>query len=275
MAEHAFQQFIGDGRLDNLIELFDTAATNPKAELELNFEFVEQIDSCGYAILSCLSDVLREQGIRAKAHSLVGQIEKEYLRKILSNDGSSTLLRINEFDLDNNEVLLKGVEQAIDPNFPDQVERKFGVILGEEKCWYVRLILNELMQNSLDHSTSERYFLYSGVHEDATGANFHFGVCDMGVTIPAKLSSKYQCDSDVAYLEKSLEYQVGTRRTRHGGLGLNHMFNILKNQKGRLVLVSRKGQLRRYFHSRKVDRKELPLPLRGTWCMARIPLDKK
>lgn len=275
MREHSFQQFIGDGRIDNVVELFDWAVLNPKAVLNLNFELIQNIDSCGYAILSCLSDVLREQGIKVRSHSLVADIEKEYLRKILSNDGGLNLLPIKELGFENNQVLLKGVEQAIDPNFSNQIERKFGDILGEEKSWYVRLILNELMQNSLDHSTSERYFLYGGIHKDATGENFHFGVCDMGVTIPAKLSGKYQCESDVSYLEKSLEYQVGTRRTRPGGLGLNHMFNILKDQKGRLVLISRRGQLRRYFHSRKIDRKELPLPLRGTWCMARIPLGKK
>lgn len=275
MREHQFQHFIGDGRLDNLIELFNWVTTNPRAELRLNFESVEQIDSCGYAVLNCLSDVIREQKIKSEIHSLIGDIEKDYLRKILTNNGSSFLFPMDQLVLENDELLVKGVEQAIDPFFPDLLDKKFGKRLGEETSWNVRLILNELMQNSHDHSTSERYFLYGGVHKDATGQNFYFGVCDMGVTIPAKLSGKYLCDSDVEYLEKSLEYQVGTRRSRPGGLGLNHMFNILKDHKGRLVLVSRKGQLRRYFHSRKTDRKELALPLRGTWCMARIPLDKK
>jgi hypothetical protein len=264
-----FTKEITDGRIDGVIDHFDYIAHHSNSQLILNFENVQNIDACGYAILCCLSDVLCEQRIQSKLDSLVGPIEKEFLENILIHKAKTGFLPIREMQIETSEILVKGVELAIDPSFTDLLDHKFQNILSEDKLWHVRLILHELMQNSLDHSTSERYFMYAGV----AGNHFQFGVLDMGVSIPAKLEGKYQCDSDIEYIEKSLEYEIGTRRSRHGGLGLNHMFNILKGQKGRLVLLSRYGQLRRYFKSRKQDKKQLKIPLRGTWCMARIPID--
>ena len=96
-----------------------------------------------------------------------------------------------------------------------------------------------------------------------------------GVSIPSKLEGKYVETNDEVYLEKSLKVVIGTRRNRIGGVGLYYLFENIKSEGGKLVLINRNGQVRRHFGSRNIVRGKAKVPLRGTWCMARIPLEAK
>jgi hypothetical protein len=126
-----------------------------------------------------------------------------------------------------------------------------------------QLVFNELIQNAVDHSTSERYYLYFGKIKD----QIHFGLLDMGVSLPAKMEQKYNATNDVEYLELSLREGISTRRQRTGGLGLFHTFEMIKEQQGKFVFLSRDAQIRRYFSQRKVNRMNLKSRLNGTWVM--------
>lgn len=126
------------------------------------------------------------------------------------------------------------------------------------------------MQNTVDHSTSERYFIYAGINEIEN--SFEFGVIDRGIGIPTKLETKYLETSDENYLKKALEFGIGTRRNRKGGMGLYYLFEILKEEKGKMVIISRNGQLRRYFNSRNIKSGSINRTLYGTWCMATISI---
>lgn len=261
---------IEDGRLDAIIALFSEVRSNQKIRYSLNFENTKTITSAGHALLMCLSDSIREHGVASKAHSFDQNLISShvFLRKILTHSNSQTFEKIDQMKVESEYMIVMGVEDSLSPFFLDEIDRKFETHINETNRWYIRFILNELMQNAKDHSTSERFYLYCSLEKD----HIQFGVCDMGVSIPAKLEQKYQCQNDVEYLKKSLELRVGTRRTRSGGLGLNHMFEILKKQKGRLVIISRNAQLRIYFKRSQTQTSTLKRRLFGTWCMARINL---
>ena len=127
----------------------------------------------------------------------------------------------------------------------------------------IQLVFNELIQNAVDHSTSERYYVYFGIVDDEV----HFGILDMGVTLPAKMEQKYDAKDDIEFLELSLKEGVTTRRLRTGGLGLFHTFEMIKNLEGKFVFISREGQIRRYFSQRKIRHLKLKHVLHGTWVM--------
>ena len=135
--------------------------------------------------------------------------------------------------------------------------------------WDVTLIMNELMQNTVDHSTAERYYLYAGISDK----NFEFGILDMGVTIPAKLETKYSLVNDKEYLTEVFQKGFGTRRDRPGGMGLYYLFENIKYLKGRLVILSRNAQVRLNFATRNYKSSDLKRRLSGTWCMANFPLE--
>ncbi len=257
---------IDDSRLDLILEIFAKIRSG-REEIYLDFQKTKNISAAGLAILCCLSDSAREAHTKLESINYSHLHCKEFLTTILNSSGYEGFINIENFKYEGDNILVEALENTIAPWFLDKVDQKFEKTITEENLWNARLILNELMQNAKDHSTSERYFIFAGAYSD----HFQIGVCDMGVTIPAKLSQKYICENDSSYLIKSLEFKVGTRRTRPGGLGLNHMFEILKSNQGRLVILSRDAQLRRYFKTRKTDSSKLKYTLNGTWCMGRLP----
>lgn len=167
-------------------------------------------------------------------------------------------------------MILRGNREHLNIQFLEHVQEVFSGRISKDLFFACKLVTNELMQNSVDHSTSERYYLYAGVWKN----EFHAGVLDMGATIPAKLEQKYACSNDVEYLEVALKYGTGTRRQRPGGFGLYYFSDFLKENNGKLTILSRRAQVRRYFKTRRSQKNLLKYPLAGTWCFARFPLER-
>lgn len=262
-------QEISDARLDTILRIFEEIQL--KQRLTLDFSKTRVILPAGHAILTCLIDKAIENRCQIVLAKVAKDLKALAVFKNLSQFlGQTQFPATDQLTYSSNLLLVRAVNEAIQPSFLDDLDARLQHQTNEEKRWFVRLIFNELMQNALDHSTAERYVMYIGVVDQEV----HFGILDLGVTIPAKLEQKYVCKDDGEYLLKSLEAGVGTRRNRPGGLGLNHMFEILKEQEGRLVILSRASQIRKYFKTRKSDVSALKHPLRGTWCLARMPLEK-
>lgn len=271
MKEIRLPQTISDGRLDTLLKIFATLkqCNDRRRVLTLNWTRVAELTPAGYGVLACLFDTAIEQKCDLK-NIFVKKKFKEI--PIVQN-----LMRTREFkglpdptiqNYQNQNILFKGTELKFFPQFMDLAEQIFQNLLTEDLAYFSRLVLNELMVNCVDHSTAERYYLYAG----KWGREFHLGILDMGITIPAKLERKYIKTSDVELLELSLKEGITTRRQRVGGLGLFHIFEVLKNKKGRLTILSRDGQVRRYFNRRSLIKGPLKFTLDGTWCFARFPL---
>ncbi len=261
---------IGDGRLDTILELFSAIKQGaPQGKIRLNWTRVVGILPAGHAILACLFDTAVEHGVRLENVFIKKRFREIAVVKNLMSVGKYKTLpppNINFFQ--SNDVILSGGESAFNMTFMNDVETKFGGILSEDLMFSSRLIFNELMQNSIDHSTGERYYAYGG----SWHGEFHIGVLDMGITIPAKLEQKYSCGDDVEYLMLCPKAGISTRRQRTGGLGLSHTLDLLKGHQGRLSIVSRDAQMRRYFKRREIARGRLKHRLNGTWCFARFPL---
>lgn len=272
---------IGYGRLDALLAIFAhiraNRATVKKGQLlQLDWQRVERVSPAGYAILACLFDTAFEH-----QYILVNKGMSKQLKTIpvIQNlGGLKDFKRFPKPSLHNQQLeesILCGNESLLNLSFIEDFERRFGSYLSEDLAFSCRLILNELMQNSVDHSSAERYYLYAGVWRTNGAKEVHIGVLDMGVTIPAKLQQKYISKDDSDYLELALREGITTRRARPGGLGLFHTFEHLKNHEGTLTLISREAQLIRYFKSKKIRRQVLKNSLSGTWCLARFPAVRK
>ena len=272
-----FTQSVGFGRFDGLLALFSDLVESSDGTYNLDWERVETIAPAGFAMLACLHDVSIEQGKRLTHHKVPRRFRDIPVVCNLIGKNNGKLPRPQIHDHDIAKSLLVGRESGIDPLFPDHINERFGDLMDEELQYSIRLILNELMQNTVDHSTAERYYLYAGVWPSSSHGNeIHVGVLDMGVTIPAKLETKYAISNDdEAYLELALEKGVTTRRQRPGGLGLFYTLDALRDTDGQLTIVSRHAQLTHYLRHRTIQRRKLRRRLRGTWCMARFPATRR
>lgn len=259
---------IDDGRLDWALELLERSRSAGKKPLRLNWRKVISISPAGMAILACLFDTFVEQGNRVKC-TFVAKRFKDIptISNMMKIADFRALPQSDANSFEDDAMILRG-RTSLDPLFAEGFREKFAKVAGEEISYDCSLILSELMQNTVDHSTAERYYAYAGIWED----EMHAGVLDMGISIPAKMAQRYDCTSDLEYLELALREGITTRRRRSGGVGLAYFFDFLKRNEGKLTIMSRGAQVRRYFKTRRTQRGKIKFPLRGTWCFARFSL---
>jgi len=273
MIEVQLPEVIDDGRLDWALALMNAsrAIGADGGDLRLNWGKVREISPGGMAILCCICDSLIEQRNHVKCVFVPKRFKEiPVVRSLTGIRPDSPLPPPGTYDFEDDDTMLRG-RCSLDVMMGERFREKFSGAVAEDIAYDCLLILNELMQNTVDHSTAERYFLYAGLW----GNELHAGVLDMGVTIPAKMQQRFSCSDDLEYLEFALKPGTTTRRQRTGGVGLSYFFSFLKRNGGKLTVMSREAQVRRYFSTRKSQRDMLKYPLRGTWCFARFPLRAK
>lgn len=260
---------IDDGRIDSFLKLINVAKSGhgEGLEIELDWSKTVSISPAGYAVLASVFDIMVEQKTvvtnKNISAGIMGLPVVANINKI-SSFGSLPRPDINNFE--NKTMIVRGVEGGINTMFTERLTEKFAQNISGDLLYSSTLIVNELMQNSADHSAAERHYLYAGIWD----GEFHVGLLDMGVSIPAKLEQKYLCVNDIEYLELALKKGTSTRRQRVGGFGLYYFFDLLKENEGKLTIVSRRAQIRRYFRTRRSQKNILKYPLNGTWCFARF-----
>ena len=267
-------EVIDDGRIDTILKLIHLAKiySNEKKELKLDWSKTKTLSPAGYAIMACVFDFLVEQKTAIKNRGISKKLLDIPVVSNFKNIKNFTTLPSPDINnIENISLMVKGVEGGINTLFTERLDEKFSGKVSEDILYAGKLIINELMQNSQDHSTAERYYMYAGLWN----GEFHSGLLDMGITIPAKLEQKYIRQNDIEYLELSFEKGSSTRRQRIGGFGLHYFFEFLKENEGKLTLVSRNAQIRRYFKTRRSQKNILKYPLPGTWCFARFSLGGK
>lgn len=250
----------GSERLDSVIEFL--SMMKDLDELILDWTKVEHVEPAALAIMAVIRDQSLEKKTKISHVGLTREMRKNFPEESLSTIKSEKLPHQTRFDFQTKSSFLLCCQGGVDLRYIQFLSNKFSHI-DEDLRFSIQLVFNELIQNAVDHSTSERYYIYFGEFQK----EIHFGVLDMGVTLPAKMEQKYSAQDDVSFLELSLKEGTSTRRQRTGGLGLFHTFEIIKDVKGKFVFISRDGQVRRYFAQRKVKRMNLKSRLYGTWVM--------
>lgn len=263
-------EIIADQRMDTIIELF--YAFKYEKTLVIDFSRTRFVSPAGYAILACLYDRVVEQKTKIKIRKIKRVIKKlPIVEKIIHHAQVDTLSQTETLDYESDTLIFTCNSQALNPLFPEKLVNKFNNILNDDVRFDIQLIMNELMQNTVDHSSAERYYMYGGLWNN----ELHCGVLDMGVTIPAKLEQKYVAQNDIEYLERALAKGISTRRVREGGFGLYYFYSFLKKNNAKLTIISRNAQMRLYFKTRKSQKSLLKYPLNGTWCFARFDLENQ
>ncbi|HLG20068.1 MAG TPA: ATP-binding protein [Bdellovibrionota bacterium] len=223
----------------------------------------------GHAILAALTDSIIATAAKIRVMHLSSALGRlPYFKLMKTSPRSRILPPVSVYSIHTNTQIASAHDSGIDLIFTQNIEDAFSKLLGEDLSYDVRTVVNELMQNTVDHSGAERYYLYAGIWEN----DFHVGVLDMGFTIPARLERKYRIANDVESLELALRKGIGTRQTREGGLGLSYVRDIVKRNEGRLTILSRQAQFRKYFSTRRSQRSLLKRPVDGTWVFVRFPM---
>lgn len=233
----------------------------------LDWQRTKTILPAGYAILATIADLYVKSKVLIENVNLSKHLLKiNPIKKFINSSKSPEFPKPDLYNFFSKNMLLKVKDSSIDAMLKEDFEQCF-MNIDEDLFYDTMLILNELMQNSIDHSSSERYYYYIG----KAGNELHFGLLDNGISIPGRLQNDYDADKDIDFLLMSLKPDIGTRTIRRGGLVLDILKNVVKNNKGRIVLLSRRAQYRKYFSTRRSQKNTVNDPIKGTWWMLRFP----
>lgn len=259
---------IGDSRLDTMLAVF--SSIKDESDVEVSFSRFNEILPAGHAILACLVDTCCEKNCYIAVRDLDSAFRREIpvLKLLSSISEQGSLLPPTSFLVDQPNYSLRCFTGLPTSQWVLNYFERCAIKIEDDLQYFALLIMNELCQNAVDHSGAERYFAYIGIHR----GELHFGVLDMGVSIPSKMRQKYIINDDLTAILYSLDKGIGTRRLRPGGLGLHYFFSIVQGNNGRLAIYSKNGFVRRYFKHKTIHKGKLKHELIGTWCFGRLPL---
>lgn len=209
----------GYGRLDTILKLLATIRAEEKTRITLDWTKVEAISPAGFAMLASLFDACVEH--RSKLSSKL--IKKRFreipvVKNLIEISSYDSLPKPTIHDSEQKSSLLRGQETFLNLGFIDRFDDKFGKLLGEDLSFSCRLILNELMQNTLDHSTAERYYMYGGLWTAESGRDPRrsprYG-CYNPCEVAAKVRSRKRCRLLGSCPHRGIHYAPGEKgRTR-------------------------------------------------------------
>lgn len=235
--------------------------------IKWNWKETKIIQAAGCAILGSLSEIAIESGCKIKNLGIKKHLKNKKYAIHFAAQANQKSFELSTWQTLEKDFVFFGTSGKVTTVFHDYLDQYFQ--LSDEENYNVRLIISELISNSVDHSGADRYFVYIASYKH----EILLGVLDMGVSIPKKLSQKYDFESDLESLKQAIKLGVSTRRERVGGRGLNVVFEILKNTKGVLTMMSGRAAIRRYFNNTAVKSYSFNHPLRGCWVFCRLRRD--
>ncbi len=135
-----------------------------------------------------------------------------------------------------------------------------------------RLILTELLTNTLDHS-GERT-CYACVGSWGRSHNMHIAFLDFGVGIPYKLRTRYEdLGTDKDAIQRLLKESLTTRDEIEGGRGYQIIQEALRHNSGRLYIFSGKAKIALKYDRSEYDYKKAQKSFMGTCVDFQINLD--
>jgi hypothetical protein len=243
-------------------------------EIILDWRDVEKLDAAGICILCCLYDSWAEKNMKIVSVNIKQELVEIPVVKAFSEISGKrmSLIKPDVFNYQTENLKIIGVENSITMFFIESFLTKNKILQERDELMFTcNLLISELMQNSLDHSSSERYYVYIELNKQYV----NLGVLDLGVTLPAKLNQKYVFDNNIAAIKLAFKEGITTRRQRAGGKGLFYLYEEIKESKGNLTFISADAQIKAFFASRTIQARKIKKYLRGTWIFAVLPLIRK
>lgn len=113
--------------------------------------------------------------------------------------------------------------------------------ITEDAEEYLRSSVNEIMQNVQDHSASPIGGVWSAKYM-STAQEVRVAIVDRGRGIKSTLRTTYPDTTDSNCLPRVVEGEYSAKsRINNAGLGLYHLFRIIKRRHGELCLISERS----------------------------------
>ncbi|MBL6990632.1 MAG: hypothetical protein ISR65_12680 [Bacteriovoracaceae bacterium] len=225
---------------NSLIRSVNEVLSTKDRQVFFDLTATEELDALAISFLCGLINMTLENNpkvsIKYPLNKKIKSVVKLLEKSITSDKLHETKIQSNSFQLrkvtSNNNLYIEQMLTLL------QIELKF----GESTRGSLRIVLTELLTNSIDHSGEKACYICLGRWPNSP--YLHLVCLDFGVGIPAKLRTRFpELDNDVTAFKNQHEQGLTTRRARDGGRGYRLIQDILMANKGRLNIISNSAKV--------------------------------
>ncbi len=262
---------------DTMIRLYNLARDNQENEICFDLSRSISLTPFGIIILTAsISSCLRQ----GKKCSYIKPQDKT-LQRFLRDIGFNKFYKLDDAvapELHTGQVQLRrvvGIDALITETLTDIIGARVNLSLGLKGS--LRMSLQELMTNVVDHSSVENYYVCAWTYPKKRKNQIRLCIADLGIGILQSLRqikqySKLNNDHEAIMLAT----QPGvSSRTQEAGLGLSHIKNFIEANEGQMCIISYNGKVFWKYDQGKILKQRMALPFNGTIIKLVVNADKE
>jgi len=262
---------------DTMIRLYDLAKNTIDDEITFDLSKSEYLTPFGIILLTSTIDECSRRGKKCYYKAPNSLLIKQFLNEIGFND----LFKLKRNNIDDVKMhagtfqlrRVTGLDALIAETLTELIAHQVNISSGLN--YSLRLSLNELMTNVIDHSGVQNYYVCAYTYPDK--GQLRLCIADRGIGILRSLnrSRKYgimRKSHDA--IVRATEPGVSSRPGR-AGLGLSHLKDFAKVNEGQLCIISGNGKVFWKYDQGKVLKQRMQKPFTGTVVKFVINTDKE
>jgi hypothetical protein len=261
---------------DTMIRLYNLAKSAKDNDVVFDLNKSESLTPFGVVMLtSTIDECFRKK----KKCSYIEPI-KPSIKAFLVDIGFNSLFHLNTGDIVPDRMQtgtfqlrrVKGLDALIPETLTDIIGYHVNISPGLN--YSLRLSLNELMTNVIDHSGVQNYYVCAYTYPDK--GQLRLCMADRGIGILRSLnrSGKYSLKSPHEAILLATTEGVSSRPSR-AGLGLSHLKNFAKVNNGQMCIISGRGKVFWKYDQGKILKQRMIKPFTGTVVKFVINTDKE
>jgi len=260
-----------------LLQFYDLAINSQENDIPFDLNRTESLTPFGIIVLtSTISECLK----KGKRCTYI-EPRDEDLRNFLSDTGFTRHFGLNNVrpgwdSIRTGRVQLRRIP-GLDPDFIETIINIFDYHLNISPGvkGSLRMSLIETMINVVDHSKIKNYYVCAWTYPEKR--QIRLCIADLGIGILASLKTSPDhsaLNDDYQAIRKSIEPGVSCRSGRDG-MGLSHIKNFIKVNKGQMCIISGNGKVFWKFDQGKILNQHMPVAFNGTIVKLLINIDKE
>lgn len=251
---------------NTLFSLYNIAKESQEDEIIFDLKRSESLTPFGIIMLASTAIECQRQG---KSCSLT-RVKNSPIDVFLSRSGFHRFFGLDNMEPERDlirtgEVQLikpQGVDYFIIENLSEIIDYHVNISSGVKAS--IQMSLQETMTNVVDHSGVNDYLVCA--HTYPRREQIRLCIADLGKGILESLTDSPEyghLSNDYEAIKLAIENGVTTRKER-AGLGLSHISQFLKINKGQLCIISGAGKVYWKFDQSKIQEQEMKHPFKGT-----------
>lgn len=251
---------------NTLFSLYNQAKDSQDSEIIFDLKRSKLLTPFGIIMLTSTVLECQKQGKKCKYIEPENQNLRRFIMECGFNDffglkskaPKRDLIRTGRVQL----IQPKGIDYYIIENLSDIIDFHMNISPGVKDS--IKMSLQETMTNVVDHSGVVGYLVCAYTYPSKEQIRLCIADSGRGILQSLRSSPSYRyLSNDYMAIKEATENGVSCRKER-AGLGLNHIKQFLKVNKGQMCIISGKGKVYWKFDQGKILKQKMKMPFNGT-----------